>query len=408
MPVKTKSDGIPNRARQRPLMLHLGLAAASLAEPHFKAQEKLDDAFWQKPAGKTVRATMEKVIEGIRLYQLHPYQRKLARQSIVWSSGQTRLIWHAGKLKKPKARILIVPSMINGTEVLDIMPDRSLVRWLTAQGYDVYLMEWGDLRLDPDLSSLNQAFRKKISKMLAWLADESDIPLYGLGYCMGGLFLAAMETYNRDVFAGLCFVATPWDFKAGAKGTFAEAVQRWAKDGLTRVRHLDYMPADWLQMIFAGVDAGLIARKYAAFADMKQDTAEANLFVAVEDWVNGGADLPAGIIQDCVAGWYIDNKPAKGTWMVAGKKVSAKKITKPSLVIVPGRDRIVPPESARKLATQLPNVTLLEPDCGHISMMVGSKAETQVWKPIHKWLTANLLLLQRSNRHQAGSSTLKS
>ena len=49
-----------------------------------------------------------------------------------------------------------------------------------------------------------------------------------------------------------------------------------------------------------------------------------------------------------------------------------------------GRDRIVPPESARVLADQLPNVTLLEPDCGHISMMVGSKAEKEIWKPLKK------------------------
>lgn len=375
-----------NMPRQRPLMMHLGLAAASLAEPHFRKNEKLDDAFWQKKSGKIVTATMEKVVEGIRLYQLHPYQRKLARQSIVWSSGQVRLSWHAGKGKVPKARILLIPSMINGAEILDITEDVSLLKWLTGQGFDVYLLEWGDMRLDPEMGTLDKTFKRKIKPMLEWLEQDSELPLIGLGYCMGGLFLAAAETINPSVFKALCFIATPWNFKAGAKKTFAEAVQRWAKDGLNRVQHLSYMPSDWLQMIFAGVDAGLIARKFSAFADMKQDSKQATLFVAVEDWVNGGADLPAGIVQDCVGSWYQENKAYQREWTIAGKLVDAKKITKPSLVIVPGRDKIVPPPSARALAKQLPNATLLEPDCGHISMMVGRNAESDVWKPIKAWI----------------------
>lgn len=379
-----------NMPRQRPLMLHLGLAAASMAEPHLRNRETLDDAFWSKPSGRQVTASMEKVIEGIRLYQLHPYQRKMSRQSVVWSSGQTRLIWHAAKGKEPKARILLIPSMINGAEILDMLPKKSLLRWLSEQGFDVYMLEWGDLRLDPELANLNKAFRHKIKKMLEWLQQDSDVPLYGLGYCMGGLFLAAAETLCPAVFRGLCFVATPWNFKAGAKATFAEAVQRWAKDGLARMRHLEYMPADWLQMIFAGVDAGMIARKFSSFAEMDQKSDAAELFVAVEDWVNGGADLPAGIVQDCVGSWYVDNLPYKGEWTVAGKTISARKIFKPSLVIVPGRDRIVPPESARALAKQLPHMTLHEPDCGHISMMIGKKAETDVWKPLSKWLLTDL------------------
>ena len=397
----TSKPAIPvNMSRQRPLMMQMGLAAASLAEPHFRNKENLDDAFWQKPAGKAVRATMEKVINGLRLYQIHPYKRKLERQSVIWSSGQTRLTWYAAKGRKPKARILVIPSMINGAEILDIMPNKSLVRWLAGQGFDVVLFEWGDLRLDPDLKDLDTAFRKKIRPMMKFLMKDADLPLYGLGYCMGGLFLAATETLHHEAFRGLCFVAAPWNFKAGAKGAFPEAVQRWAKDGLERVKHLSYMPADWLQMIFAGVDSGLMARKFSNFAAMDQKSDAAHLFTAVEDWVNGGADLPAGIITDCVSSWYIDNKAVKGTWEVDGQAVDARLISKPSLVIVPGRDRIVPPDSARALAEQLPNATLLEPDCGHISMMVSDKAEKMVWCPIREWLLQDIDVHRSKTKRQ--------
>lgn len=377
-------------SRQRPLMMQMGLAASSLGEAHFKNREKLDDSFWQRPAGKAVRASMEKVIDGLRRYQLHPYRRKLERQSVVWSSGQARLSWHAARTKKTKARILLLPSMINGAEILDILPGRSLLRWLTRQGFDVYLFEWGDLRLDPGLQDMDRAFETKIVPMLKFLQKEPDLPLFGIGYCMGGLFLAAAETLQPKAFTGLCFIATPWDFKAGAKGAFPEAVQAWAKDGLEKVRALTYMPADWLQLIFAGVDAGLIARKFSNFAAMNQRSKDASLFVAVEDWVNGGADLPAGILCDCVGDWYLGNKTMTESWVVAGQTVAAGKIKKPALVVVPGRDRIVPPDSARALAAQIPGAALIEPDCGHISMMVSERAEKTVWIPVRDWILSQM------------------
>jgi polyhydroxyalkanoate synthase len=382
---------LSRRVRQRPLMLHLGLAAAAIAEPELQKGKNLGNEFWEKPEGRAAKATMEKVVQGIRLYQLHPYERELSRQSIVWAEGQVRLTWHAAKTKRPKARILVIPSMINGPEILDILPERSLLRWLADQGFDVFLLEWGNLCDDPALSTLDKAMPQRVGKCLDWLAQESDLPLFGLGYCMGGVLLAAAETLFPDKFKGLCFIATPWDFEAGATGNFAGAVQAWAKeDGLERVAHLKHMPVEWLQMLFAGVDPSLIARKFSAFADMDQKSLDARLFVAVEDWVNGGADLPPGLSRQAVADWYLDNKPIAGKWKIARKTVAAQKIDKPSLVVIPARDRIVPPESARPLALQIPAADILEPDCGHISMMVGRDAKTTVWKPLKEWMVSKL------------------
>jgi hypothetical protein len=130
-------------------MLHLGLAAAAIAEPELQKGKNLGNEFWEKPEGRAAKATMEKVVQGIRLYQLHPYERELSRQSIVWAEGQVRLTWHAAKTKRPKARILVIPSMINGPEILDILPERSLLRWLADQGFDVFPFGMGKLMRRP-------------------------------------------------------------------------------------------------------------------------------------------------------------------------------------------------------------------------------------------------------------------
>lgn len=394
-----KFSKIQPSQRQRPLIMQLALASGALAQPSLLKGNHFTDEFWERPDGKNARASMERVVEGLRRYQLHPYERKPQRigwkGSVIWTDGEARILWYAAqpnrksrkRAQKPKASILIIPSMINGAEILDILPeDRSLIRWLVEQGFDVFVLEWGNLREDPELENLDKAIGLKISRAVTWLKQEIDTSLFGIGYCMGGLFLAATELLNPDCFDGLVFIATPWDFKAGAKDNFAEAITSWAPDGLRRVQHLDYLPNEWLQMIFAGVEPATVARKFSAFADMKSGSIEEKLFVAVEDWVNGGGDLPSGVIQGAVKDWYQDNKVVKGQWSVAGQKINAKKIKKPSLVIVPAKDKIVPPASAEPLSRQIPDGYILIPECGHISMMVGARAKDEVWEPMKNWI----------------------
>ncbi|PZP55754.1 MAG: hypothetical protein DI586_05880 [Micavibrio aeruginosavorus] len=373
------------RSRHKPLVMHLTLAAATLADPQFQENETIDEAFWQKPEGKNAKASMKKVVSGIRNYQLHSFKRPETKRPIIWQDGEVRVFHYLPK-KKVKGRILVIPSMINGSEILDLLPDKSMMNWLAEKGFESFLLDWGDLTNDKELKSIDHALGKKIKKLLKWLKAQSDLPLTGLGYCMGGLLLAATDQLYPKAFGNLVFIATPWDFKKDTKGNFSESVINWAKDGLPQTMHLDYMPAQWLQMIFAGVDASLIARKFSAFADMDQSSKDAELFVAVEDWVNGGSDLPTSIVHHTVGGWYVDNKPVKGEWEVAGKIISPENIAKPAFIIVPGRDKIVPPASARPLGKKIKKVKMIEPDCGHISMMVGRNAETEVWIPMRNWI----------------------
>ena len=55
-------------------------------------------------------------------------------------------------------------------------------------------------------------------------------------------------------------------------------------------------------------------------------------------------------------------------------------------VAVPGRDRIVPPESARPLADLVRGAVLHAPAAGHIGMAAGSGAEAALWRPLLEWL----------------------
>jgi polyhydroxyalkanoate synthase len=71
---------------------------------------------------------------------------------------------------------------------------------------------------------------------------------------------------------------------------------------------------------------------------------------------------------------------------VAGAAIAPARFNRPALVVLPARDRIVPPASAVALAAALPQASRLEPPLGHIGMIVGRQAENSVWGPLAGWL----------------------
>ncbi len=125
-----------------------------------------------------------------------------------------------------------------------------------------------------------------------------------------------------------------------------------------------------------------MARKFARFAELDPRSAEALGFVAIEDWLNDGVALGAEVADECLRGWYGENRPARGGWRLAGDAVRPERIAVPCLVAIPTRDRIVPPASAAALAASLPGATLLRPNGGHVGMVAGGNARQELWTPL--------------------------
>lgn len=371
--------------RRKPLMLHVSVAAGSLARPHLNHGAQFGNDFWSGEESSHLKSDMKKVIEGLAAYQKFAWERPATSAPVVFTDGSLRVTHHAAK-GKAKAGIIIIPSLINGNEILDLLPERSLVEFLCHHECDVFMIDWGNLRTDSDYSSFQKFLGEKLHRAVMKISHDHHKPLFAMGYCMGGLLLAGYEALHPNQFRGHIYVATPWDFSQKNPDDFGVIIHNWAREGLAKLACLDYMPMEWLQMMFAAVDPDLIARKYAAFAAMDPQSAEARLFVAVEDWVNGGQDLPAPLLFQAIKNWYVENNPTQGKWFLGKQKVQLKNFTTPSFVIVPQRDKIVPSFSARALYENLKNAEILEPDCGHISMMIGRKAKHDVWQPLQDWI----------------------
>ena len=319
-------------------------------------------------------------IAGVWRYRRHPYRRTEPRYPVLWSQGTTRLLDCRFEAKDGPP-VLIVPSLINRSYILDLTPKNSLVRGLDKRGIAPFTIDWDapgpeesqfDLtgyilrRLEPALEAVHRAVGRRVTL---------------LGYCMGGLLTVAAAMRRPELINGLVLLASPWDFHQGA------ATPRAFLQSLWEVLHpvieaQGQLPVDVLQALFATFDPDLTIRKFTAFGTLPKNVAAARDFVVLEDWANDGVPLTEKVAVECLGGWYLRNTPCKGEWRVDGQVVRPETVACPSLLVIPERDRIVTPASALALSHCLPRSTVLQVSGGHVGMLLSKSAGSRLHAPI--------------------------
>ena len=329
-----------------------------------------------------------KFLQGIETYRSHSFTRDLTSPASIWQSGSVQLLDYGetdptGRNGRP---VLVIPSLINRSYIMDLTAECSFLRYLASQGLRPLLVDWGQ----PDKKSLAQTLDDCVAKTLrnalnftVDLFMQKPVPI--IGYCMGGTLATALSVLEPEKCDGLVLLAAPWDFHAGDNGLTSAITN--ARSSLERIISLfGYLPVDVIQTMFFYLDPSLGWNKFREFSELNPNSREAANFVALEDWLNDGVPLAAEIARTCLFEWYKANSPARGRWQIAGKAIDPTRISFRTLGVIPANDRIVHPNSAKALLSAISSADTLTPAAGHIGMMVGHNSRMAVWKPIAKWI----------------------
>jgi polyhydroxyalkanoate synthase len=393
------------RLGPRPLPLHLAAAITSFASSHVALPLLKSGWLAWRPELKAAGAELERnlaavgvealaeaverelrsradlFLKGIERYRDHPYRREASDPAVIWQDGSTRLLDYGGG----GAPVLVVPSLVNRAYILDLMPEKSLLRWLAANGLRPLLVDW---RAPGDLErrfTLTDYIAGRLEGALDAGATAAGEPMAVMGYCMGGNLALALADRQPKRVSALALLATPWDFHA-ERPEQAHLMGALAPSLKAAFSMLGELPVDVLQTLFAALDPLLALRKFSRFAELGESDPRTREFVALEDWLNDGVPLALPVAEAVLAEWYGENATARGSWRVAGRVVDPARCTMPSLVVVPANDRIVPPGSARALGSALPLAETWTPALGHIGMVVSREAPRVVWEPLRNWL----------------------
>lgn len=263
--------------------------------------------------------------------------------------------------------VVIVPSLINSADVLDL-PGRSLFAHLAGIGLSPLLIDWG---LAPEPLGLAALVTQRLAPLVAGLGR----PVAVLGYCLGGTMALALAAQVPAVRVAL--LAAPWHF--GGYGDAARArLAAWWAGAAPLAGALGQLPIDLLQPAFWALDPAGLAAKYAQLAMASADDLAA--FVALEDWANSGAPISLAAAAD-LAALFAGGGSGLGGCAAADQPIPAV----PILDVVARHDAIVPAAAA---LTTPADPRRLEIDAGHVGMVMGSRAPERLWKPLAAWLHA--------------------
>ncbi|MFO7834508.1 MAG: class III poly(R)-hydroxyalkanoic acid synthase subunit PhaC, partial [Halohasta sp.] len=317
----------------------------------------------------------------------------LTPNEVVYEENKLELLHYTPEMAgiEPETRqdvpILIVYALINKPYILDLQPDRSVIRRLLEGGFDVYLIDWGEpSRLDASLTIEDYVTRytDNCVDVVRERADQESINL--LGYCMGGtmgvMYAALFPEKVRNLglmAAGLCFDNTGGVLELWGEEEYYDAEQ--VADAFGNI------PADFLDIGFALMDpVSNYVSKYLRLYDNVEDDEFVENFARMERWLDEGIDVAGETYREFIEEIYQDNKLARNEFSLGDDHVDLAAIEMPIVQVIGHYDHLIPPESSTGFNDLVPGeVTTFEAQSGHIGLSVSSSSHDELWPNVAQW-----------------------
>ncbi len=316
---------------------------------------------------------------------LPPVTLATAPRDAVYRDGKVTL-WRYRSDARASGRppLLVVFALVNRPTVLDLQPDRSLIRGLLAQGLDVYLLDWGY----PDRGDRHTGLADYTLGYLHRAVEAIDggrRPVDLLGVCQGGTLSLLYTSLEPARIRRLVTMVTPVDFH-----TPDNLLSKWARgsDVDRLVETFGNVPGELLNATFLSLmPFRLTLQKYLALVDGADDPRALESFLRMEKWIFDSPDQAGQAFGEFIKWFYQENRLAKGTATLAGRAIDLGRITMPVLNIYATADHLVPPAAARALGGLVGSRDYREIafEGGHIGIYVSSRAAA-VPTQIAAWL----------------------
>ena len=334
-------------------------------------------------------ATKKATIAPDRMETMREIEVGLTPSEVVYEENKLELLHYEAQTdEQNKVPILVVYALVNKPYILDLQPDRSVIRRLLEAGHDVYMIDWNEpSRLDQHLT-LSEYVNRYIDNCVDVLRERSGQEKINLlGYCMGGTMSVMYASLHSEkvnalglMAAGLCF-----DRTGGVLETWGDDEYYSPRDVVDTFGN---MPADFLDDGFALMDpVDNYVTKYITFYDNMDNDAFVENFSRMERWLDEGIDLAGDAYVEFLEKIYQNNELYRNELEIGGEHVDLANVDMPILQILGEYDHLIPPEASKPFNDVVgsDDVRTIEYPTGHIGLSVSSSSHENVWPEVCDW-----------------------
>ena len=239
--------------------------------------------------------------------------------------------------------VLLVSAIINKYYVLDLDPQRSFVRWLTEQGFTVFITSW--VNPGPEFASLeleDYIGDGILAALDAVRLATGESRVNAAGYCIGGTLLAMTQAYLQargdDRIQSTTYFASMLDFsEPGDLGVYVtdDILQAIEND----IDRKGYFDGRRMALSFSLLRENNLFWSFFVKHYLKgEDPVPHNMLY----WNSDATNLPARACKNYLRKAYINNDLIKSEWWFRDLPIDLGKIRAPAYFVSTIKDHIAP------------------------------------------------------------------
>jgi len=310
---------------------------------------------------------------------------------VVYTENKLELLHYESTVdpgERSDVPILTVYALINRPFILDLQPDRSVVRRLLEAGHEVYLIDWNEpSRLDRFLA-LEDYVDRYLDNCVDVVRERSGADAINLlGYCMGGTMSVMYTALHGEKVNALGLMAAGLCFEGDGGVLELWGDEEYFDPGAV-VDTYGNVPAEFLDVGFALVDpVQNYVSKYVRFYDNLDDEEFVENFARMERWLDEGIDVAGRTYVQFLEDIYQENRLYRNEMELGGRHVDVRGIDVPILQILGEYDHLVPPDASKPFNDIVgsDDVTTIEFATGHIGLSVSSSSHADLWPRVADW-----------------------